>query len=1044
MKYKSLIVTVVFLTSNYLCHGESSPLNSQPYWQNQHINRINCEPDRAWFFPFHAKDFLPEAQDTGFFMSLNGKWRFHFAEDVAEKPSGFYESTFDDTHWPFIDVPSNIELEGYGQPIYTNWKYPFPMNPPYIERENSVGFYRRKFSCPAAWDDKIITLNFEGVQSAMTVWLNGEEIGYHEDGMTTAAFDISNYLIRGENVLTVKVIKWSDGSYLEDQDYWRLSGIYRDVYLLAEPKLRIRDFFITTDFDQAFKNAKLSLKLLVENKNNKSIKNARVKVQLSDNDKHVIFVENIPTFHLAKGEEKTLYFDKQVIRPAQWSAEYPHLYDLTLTLLDDKGHELERILQKVGFREVEIKNGKLHINGQYVYLKGVNRHEIDPDRGRVMTKERMLEDILLMKRNNINAVRTSHYPNTPLWYELCDEYGLYLWDEANIEAHEMAIVNGGDKGICLARDTSWLKAHIERGIAMVERDKNHPSIITWSMGNESGIGSNFYNLEKAILKIDTSRPIHYEFKYGWSRPSNFDFISNMYVGPEFMIKLHGENTKRPIILCEYAHGMGNSCGGLEDYWKVIYNYERMQGGFIWDWVDQALRKYDSAGKAYYAYGGDYGDMPNDNSYCNNGLVNPDREANGQLFEAQKVYQNFNFEMVNPKVPQIKIKNCSSFSYSQDFNIFWKLKLNSEEIEQGTLETYISPLGESLVNLPIKSEMNDKGEYFIELSVQLKEDTKWAKAGFEIAFEQFKLSGSPTCPFSLEKLTNTTFEENEATITVNKDKCKVTISKESGSIVSFIVGGKELFAAPSKFNFWRPPTENDLKDGDGYRHWKKMGLDSLVAQCSNLQVKKRGEEQSIVSAKLTFLDITGELRIKANVDYIFTDKEVKIKVEVIPKIDIPTLPKVGLQLALKKDFNDVEWFGFGHETYPDRKACGHVDVYKKEMADLWTNYVVPQENGNRMEVRWLKVTSPDVEILVSSDSVFNFSAYHYSDENITNAKHINELKTSSFVTLNLDYKQNALGTATCGPGYRAAYLLQPKPMKYQFSIGLVKNAEKKTF
>ncbi|MCL4481143.1 MAG: DUF4981 domain-containing protein [Bacteroidetes bacterium] len=1017
----------------------ASLTNAQtPEWQTQHVNRVNCEPDRSDFVPFkdEASALGFDKTKSGNYQLLNGDWKFKYAKDVPEKPEGFFKPDYNDAEWKTIPVPSNIEIQGYGIPIYTNWKYPFPIAPPLIKRENPVGSYRHPFTIPASWNGQKITLNFEGVQSAFYLWINGKKVGFHEDGMTTASFDVTSFLKPGTNLLAVEVYRWSDGSYLEDQDFWRLSGIYRDVFLMAEPKQHVRDFYVVTDLDGMYKNAQLKVAVSVANTDNST----KLQINLYDTYNKKIFQENLPINSRQTKGDTSVDFEKFIANPDKWSAEFPNLYTLTLTLQDTKGKTIESIAKKIGFRKIEIKNGKFLVNGKFVYIKGVNRHEFDPDKGRVISRELMMKDILLMKQNNINAVRTSHYPNTPMWYDLCDEYGIYLWDEANIEAHNMVFTLDTHLPN-LAQDTTWQQAHLERGLAMVERDKNHPSVIVWSLGNESGVGANFTALERAIQLVDPSRPIHYEFKDDWAGISGFDFISNMYASPEFMIQCHDSYPGRPVILCEYVHAMGNSCGALSTYWDVIYSHERMQGGFVWDWVDQGLTKISPDGKRYFAYGGDFGDTPNDKSFCCNGLVQPDRKPHGQLSEVRKVYQGVIFKLVEATNAIVSIKNVFSFTPLDNFDISWELINNEKTVDSGNLKLFIGPMGEQQVKLPFKNMPSSMpGECFLNIYVRLKEKTPWAEKGYIIAQAQMLLSGSRlNTPISIDKSKKIDVDETNELITVKTENVQFVFSKLNGNITSYQTNGNEMFVLPSKLNFWRSPTENDSFDQQGEKRWRANKLDSLRTKATSVAVEKHAEGTVAVTAVQNQINPKNETVFEDKIVYlVYPDGSINIKIDFNPAKDVISLPKIGLQLYLNNTIQQAEWYGFGQETYVDRKACGKVDLYKMSVPDLWVDYVVPQENGNRSDLRWLKMKDEKgAGIYVESDSLFNFSAYQYSDENITAARHTYKLQKTPYITLNLDYKQNGLGTATCGPGYRPEFILKAEHMKFSFTIEPVK-------
>lgn len=1029
MKRVQMTILALQLTFSGLVFAQT------PEWKTQHVNRVNCEPDRVNFVPFadEASALSFDITKSGNYLLLNGNWKFKYAKDVAEKPVDFYKLDYYDSDWKTIPVPSTTEVQGYGIPSYTNFLYPFPINPPLINRDNPVGSYRQNFNIPSLWNGKKITLNFEGVQSAFYVWINGKKVGFHEDSMTTGSFDITQYIKTGSNLLAVEVYRWSDGSYLEDQDIWRTSGIYRDVFVLAEPKEQIRDFYVRTEFDQMYKNAVLKVDVSLENANNLS----KLLINLYDINNNKIVQEVLPIGSIQQNGEKTLNFEKLIIRPDKWSAEFPNLYALTLTLINPQGKVIESIAKKIGFRQTEIINGKLLVNGKFVYLRGVNRHEFDPETGKVISRESMIKDIVMMKQNNINAVRTSHYPNNPIWYDLCDLYGIYLWDEANIESHGLEAANKS-----ITSDSTWLKPFLERGLAMVERDKNHPSIIVWSMGNEAGYGSNFSALESAILVVDHSRPIHYEGKdntyHEKGITSGFDIISNMYASPEGMVMVHDANPTIPVILCEYAHSMGNSSGGLSHYWDVIYKHERMQGGFIWSWSDLGLVKTAPNGKKFFAYGGDFGDTPNDNSFCMTGLVQPDGKPHGQLAEVKTVYQAIIFKLTDATNGILTVKNTFSFSNLENYDIVWELVNNEKKIDGGKLMPFASTMGEAEIKIPFKNmPATLQGESFLNISVQLKEKNLWADKGFTIGKTQIHFEGiKSNQTIAIDSSKKIEVEETTDLINVSAGALKYAFSKKEGSISSYQVNGKEMFIKATKLNFWRPPTENDLKDKFGAKRWKGNKLDSLHTKVINIKVEKLKEGTVIITALQNQLGPKNQTLLENKVVYmVYPDGTLKIDVDFKPlNKDVVCLPKIGIQLYIDSTFNQASWYGFGNETYPDRNASGIVDRYSMSVSDLWTQYVVPQENGNRMDLRNLSIKNKNgCGIAVTSDSIFSFSAYEYSDENITMARHTYKLEKAPFITLNLDYKQTGLGTAKCGPHCRPEYVLNAKPMTYSFTI-----------
>ncbi len=999
--------------------------SSRPDWENPGVISFNKQDAHASFAPKNI-------------MTLNGTWKFYWSADTKERPKDFYLPDYNDSGWDDIEVPSNWQMKGYGTPIYTNIKHPFPAEPPDINRDNPTGSYRTGFEIPEDWEGKQVYIHFEGVQSAFYLWLNGTKVGYSQGSMTAAEFDLSPFLQEGHNTLAVEVYRWSDGSYLEDQDFWRLSGIYRDVYLMARPALHISDFFVTTDLDQHYSNAVFNLRISVRNAGMERSNPKKINISLRDEEREILSHQLEINQSLNHQQELTIQFQQEVIQPRLWSAEHPNLYTLVLELLDDEGRTEESISSRVGFRKVEIAGGQLLVNGVAVDLKGTNRHEIHPENGRVMSRELMIQDITLMKQHNINAVRTSHYPNTPLWYELCDIYGIYLWDEANIESHELR------RESTLAMDPDWQEAFVDRGRRMVERDKNHPSVIVWSLGNETGLGENHYAMEAMIRERDPSRPIHYEDhldRYGpESRPSRFDIISDMYASPETMKTFHDEDSTRPVIICEYVHAMGNSVGGLQDYWDVIYAHPRMQGAFVWDWVDQGLTKHTESGEKYWAYGGDFGDNPNDGSFCLNGLVYPDRRASPAIQEIKKVYQYIHFEPTDLPNGEINLINRYNFTSLNYFNARWQIRSEGKVLQEGELSLPgIEPKESGIIRLPIQP--TDPGllagkEYFLDIQVLLPEDKNWAGRGHMVAWEQFPLpTVSPPPKIADMPSPDYLVSEGQASVTINGDGYTIIISKE-GMLESWILDGKELIIKGPLVNFWRPPTENDLKDPNAYRKWKEAGLDSLDQRLTDFTTFRDDKDRLLLTSAFDLYNMEQDLIFQVEISYLINgDGSIQVEVLVEPSDKPEYLAKTGMQFRLPGWMSDVEWYGMGpHETYPDRQSSGRIDVFQKTVDGLWENYIVPQENGNRSQIRRVSIRDKNgYGLLFTGSETMNFSAYKYDDASIAKAKHTWQLEEEDYITFNFDYRQSGLGTATCGPGCRPAYLLPAEKTSFGFSV-----------
>ncbi len=1004
----------------------------QKEWENPLIIEHNKEPGHASLAPFTTEYEALSKQrlESENILLLNGRWKFKWVEDDDLRPADFYLPGFNASGWDEIEVPSNWQLKGYGIPIYTNVKHPFPAEPPVIKRDNPVGSYITTFTLPGTFRGKPVFLHFEGVQSAFYVWLNGQKIGYSQGSMTPAEFNITPFLQDGENTLAVQVFRWSDGSYLEDQDFWRMSGIYRDVYLMATPPLHIRDFKVETHLDEPYRNAILQVNALIKNFDLARSEPQELVVDLFDAEQNKVFSENIPLKQsINYMQELDIQVQKKIEKPRLWSAEYPYLYTLLLTLQNKEGEVKEIVPVQIGFREVEIKNGQLLLNGVAIDLKGTNRHEIHPESGRVVSRETMIQDIKLMKQHNINAVRTSHYPNSPPWYELCDQFGIYLIDEANIESHELR------QGSVLAKDSLWREAFLSRGRRMVARDKNHPSVLIWSLGNETGYGPNHDAMAAMIRKMDPTRPIHYEDRTDkWSgerqKPSHFDIISNMYSSIEDIIYFHENYPDRPVILCEYVHAMGNSVGAIKDYWDAIYSHPRLQGAFVWDWVDQGLLKETPEGEEYFAYGGDFGDTPNDGSFCLNGLVYPDRRTSPALREVKKVYQYVSMEEEDLLNGLIRVNNRYAFTNLDEFDVCWTLSRNGEEIKKGQVRGPLVPPGKSgQIRLDYTlPENRDPATYDLLVEFKLREDLPWADKGQVVAWEQFILPDKRKMilgpdPGDMKRLR---YKDQDDLFEVKGRTFELVFDKSTGTLKEYkndedIVLFREVLP-----DLWRPPTENDERDRNGLRVWEKAGLDELEYELIGFEFDAMQKALLLVLVEHRVKNKEGKTIYYTELRYnIFGNGHILLEVRVKPMNPPATLPKAGLQFRLPREMQQVRWYGLGpHETYPDREASGILDEYEMTVEELWEPYIVPQENGNRSGTRWVRLSDGTNGLLIMGEEEFNFSAYPYTDQDIEDAKHTFELEERDFITLDIDHRVQGLGTATCGPGTRPEYLLKP--------------------
>jgi len=1046
-RFLTLYIFLFLTTLNSFAQGV-------PEWKDPEIISVNTERGRADFVTYpNEKSALQLDKKSPFVRSLNGSWKFKWASHPSKVPSNFFQPSFSTASWDDIPVPSNWQVIGaregraYDKPVFTNIKHPFKANPPGIDADtNATGLYRTTFNVSDSDKGKTFFLQFGGVQSACYVWLNGEAIGYHEDGMTPFEFNVTEDVKIGANHLAVEVVNWSDGSYLEDQDFWRLSGIFRDVNLITLPDVHINDFTVRTDLDASYQNATLKVSAFVKNFSKETATGNQLLFTLYDAKKSVVVSPVSKVIgNLEASGELPVRIEIPVTNPEKWSAESPNLYTLSIQLLNSNGKTIEAVSQRVGFREIKIAGGQLLVNGKAITIKGVNRHEFDPETGRVMNRESMIKDITLMKQHNINAVRTSHYPNVPEWYDLCDEYGLYVMDEANIESHEL-----WGKNIILADKPLWKAAFLARGTAMLERDKNHPSIIIWSLGNESGMGANFTAMADYIRLSDPTRPIHYEGRsnYKPTTLSNFDIISVMYPSVNDMIELVKKDKNRPLIICEYAHGMGNSIGNFKDYWDVIEKYPTMQGGFIWDWVDQGLQFKRGDGTTYWDYF-NYIDGAN----AGDGLVNPDRIPQPEINEVKKVYQYIKFDIpdtLRSGQHQITIKNNYDFIPLSGFELAWSLQENGKTIDDGTIENLSAlPKQTQQLTIPYKFPSNPKPgyEYFLNLSVRLKKQTLWAPADHEIAAYQVPVQGgtseikdvaytrSPALRLSLVRSKG---------VTISGQNFSVSFNKKSGRMSSFMYKKEEMLESGPFASFWRVPTDND--EGGGKQsfasQWRNANLDSLRLTGTDLRVEKLNPHVFKVTLKKSLRSRAGAM-IVSSVYTIYASGDIRVENTFTPTGEWPPLAKVGLQFEMPVSYNKVQWFGNGpFETYADRKTSGQIGLYSGSVADQHFPYISPQENGNKTDVRWASVTNEDgLGLIAISDSVFNFNIHDYSDKELLAAKErASVFSRGNTTVVNIDLAQMGLGgDDSWSPRVHEKYRIPAKPYSYSFRLKGIDNA-----
>jgi len=1016
-------------------------------WEDPRVFAVNKRLPHANRIFFLDQETLKDYN----FKTLNGEWDFKYLANQNTYQREFYRKDYSTGDWDQITVPSNWQLEGYDRPHYTNVNYPFPVDPPKVPSENPAGLYRREFYLSSDLEAEQNLIRFEGVDSAFYLWLNGEYIGYSQGSRLAAEFDLSQHLNYGEkNVLAVKVIKWSDGSYLEDQDMWWLSGIYRDVYLYSQPFFQIEDFKIESDFKRKQELGVLSCDLEVLSYQEYIPAGSKIKINLYDQGVKVA-AELIELPELKKTRLNKFKAELEITDPVAWSAENPYLYQLEVKLLNPEGEKIQTIRQKTAFRTVEIKDAQLLVNGKPVMIRGVNRHDFDPELGRAVSRAQMEEDILLMKKHNINAVRTAHYPNHPYFYELCDKHGLYVLAETDIECHGMEPVGRWDE---LADSEDWRAAFLDRMERMVEHYKNHSSIIIWSLGNESGFGDNHRSMAKLTHRLDPTRPIHYE---GDRKQEVADIIGPMYPTIEETAEL-AQKRDKPVILCEYAHAMGNGPGELKEYWDVFYKYPSAQGGFIWDWLDQGIAVENSAGEICYTYGGDFGDQPHDKNFNINGLVFPDRTPSPGLTEYKYVMAPFKIRDFDFKEAKVKIENQFDFIDSSDYKLNWEVKTAGRVIESGSqdFELQASEVGEfkveglSLADLELIIE--EKGreiganlpvDSYLNFSIVLKNKKSWSEPGHQITFKQFKL------PFIFDRLyhpaqshlenKNLNLVESDFSIRVEGSDFSIYFDKGSGKLAEYIYRGRSLIEQGPELSFWRAPIDNDNTDitHNYTTDWKKEGIDQLTQRLDELKVVDAKDSHVLIKSSYTIAAAAKDLLIKAELEYkIYDNGEVELKtVGEFTDQKEHSLPRIALELELSHDFKNVSWFGRGPgESYPDSKRASFIDLFTKEVGELHTPYVYPQDNGNRSETKWLELKSRvGAGIEFYNSQKFDFTAHCYSKRDLELAQHDCELPFRNEIYLELIHRNRGLGSTSCGPMALEKYELKVKNFEFELNF-----------
>lgn len=946
-----------------------------------------------------------EAGESSFYSSLNGLWRFHYARNYQETIPDFEKESYSCKNWEYIRVPAHIQMEGYDTPQYANTQYPWEGHEELLpgelpEKFNPVASYVKYFTVPEEMKGERLHLVLEGAESAAAVWVNGTFIGYHEDSFTPAEFDVTDVVKEGENKLAVQVFKWCSGSWCEDQDFFRFSGLYRDVYLKTEPKTHIEDLHIQALPEENLQEATFTLDVRTQGEGS-------VQVVLCDGEK-LIFEER-------KNVTSNITIQKTVHQPILWSSENPYLYDCQIKVFDQEGNLTECILEKVGFRRFEMKNSVMHLNGKRIVFKGVNRHEFNSLTGRCVKEEEVEKDLRIMKQNNINAIRTSHYPNASYLYRLCDAYGFYLIDETNLETHGTWDLVGkeDDQKYALPKDRKeWQPILLERASSMYERDKNHPSILIWSCGNEAFGGRVIYEMSNFFRKKDATRLVHYEGIFNdRSYPDTSDMESQMYPSVEGIKSFLKEHREKPFICCEYSHAMGNSCGALYKYTELTETEELYQGGFIWDFVDQSIVKKNRYGEKFHAYGGDFGDRPTDYNFSGNGIVDGNRNPSPKMQEVKFLYQNLS---IHVEKEQVEIINRNLFSNTNQWDCIVIVERDGKQIEKQMLVTDVDPLATKVYSLPLKKQTRE-GEYAITVSFRLKEDTIWAQRGHEVAFGQYtyKIGGEKT-----ESTLPITVVKSKHNIGVQGEGFEVLFSLLNGGLTSYKYGGVELLEAIPKPNFWRAPVDNDCGNlmQARYAQWKIASLYLSMKQPATpypkmvpYQLKEKEH-----SAKITFAyQIPTTPETSCDLSYeVFGDGKVVTTLEYHPISELKDMPEFGVMFKMNGDYDHVTWFGLGpDETYSDRKKGGKLGLYKNLVQDNMASYLVPQECGNKEEVRYATVTDDRGRGLYFqsySENGMCFSALPYTPHQMEEAMHAYELPKVQHTVVRVAKQQMGIG------------------------------------
>ncbi|MGL4677265.1 MAG: beta-galactosidase subunit alpha [Brevinema sp.] len=994
-------------------------------WENFHSTGENRLTPRAYFFAYNDIQIARSYQRalSSFYMLLSGKWSFNFYRNPFLVPKEFVHSLQED--FSTINVPSMWQLEGYGNLQYTDEGFPFPIDVPFVPTDNPTGAYQRVFTLNKNWINQQVIIKFDGVETYFEVYINGNYVGFNKGSRLTAEFDISSFVQEGENLVSVKVLQWADSTYIEDQDMWWMAGIFRDVYLIGKPLVHIQDYFIKTHFDENYQDALLDISVDIQNLSGSIITQYSLQYSLYDKDKLVCkdLVSNVSVDKM-----QTLHITQKVNKPHQWTAETPYLYDLVFELIDHKGNIVETVPQRVGFRDIKIREGLFYINGQYLKLHGVNRHDNDHLSGRAVSLKRMTQDIILMKQHNLNSVRTAHYPNDPRFYELCDIYGLFVMAETDVESHGFSNIGNISQ---ITDDPAWENVYLDRITRHIVAQKNHPSVIFWSLGNESGYGTNIRAMYYRAKELDDTRLVHYEE----DRDAEVvDVISTMYSRVQLMNYFGEHPSDKPRILCEYAHAMGNGPGGLTEYQNIIDKHQCIQGHYLWEWCDHGIMNMDNKGNIFYKYGGDYGDYPNNYNFCLDGLLFSNQQASPGLLEYKQVMCPVKIHRIT-NTNTFEIANKYWYTNLDDITISIHIQAEGVLLHQQKIKILNLKPG-SVSEFKLEYPLDDQRELFILFTVRKDSHTLYSPENFDLGVYQFKLKDRTIDEkiFSSTKRMELAIIKDDHDISVVGCNFRMKFSKINGQMLSWKFGENEFISQAPKINFFKPMIDNHKPEYLDI--WLPNHLQIMQEHFRSLDITSE-EGKIIITVSSLVAPPVFDFGMRCHYSYVIDSSgSITIKLSGKKYGDFQdVIPKIGLEIGINKDLQNVQYYGRGPgENYQDSKFANTIGVFNTVVDDLFTNYSFPQDNGNHQEVKWLTLTNHlGMGVFIKSNEGLNVSMWNYTQHNIHESQHCNELQKSHHITLNLDYKVMGLGSNSWGSEVLDSYRVYLEDFEYEFTM-----------